>query len=514
VTPSFDLAIVGSGFAGSLLALIARRLGCSVLLLERGRHPRFAIGESASPLAGVLIEQLADRYDLPRIRPLASYGTWQRACPEVACGLKRGFTYFKHDAGQRYAMRSDRANQLLVAASPCEELSDTHWFRADVDHFLVKEACSAGVEFLDQTKLSDLEWNANGAPILCGVRDGRTVRATARFVVDATGPRGFLARALGLDAPGFDAYPPTQALYSHFTDVVRCDRIADFDVDGPPPFPPDDAALHHVFDEGWMWVLRFGNGVTSAGIAVTDALASELRLSEGAGAWERFLVRYPSIASQFADAKAIREFTWMPRVAYRASAAAGPRWALLPSAAAFVDPLFSTGIPMTLLGIERLASLLERDGGSPDRRSLDDYSRTTLEEAAHTARFVAGCYAGFPAFDSFTAYSMFYFAAASFSEMMRRLGKVPPGFLGAADAQFADDLTRLSPAGEHPADLTRAATAIDRINIAGLCDSSKRNWYDIDLEDPIREAAKLDATPDTVRGMLSQLLAASTASSP
>jgi len=514
VTSSFDLAIVGSGFAGSLLALIARRIGCSVLLLERGRHPRFAIGESASPLAGVLIEQLADRYDLPRIRPLASYGTWQRACPEVACGLKRGFTYFKHDAGRRYAMRSDRANQLLVAASPCDELSDTHWFRADVDHFLVKEACGAGVEFLDMTTLSDLEWDADGAPILCGVREGRTVRASARFVVDATGPRGFLSRALRLDAPGFDGYPPTQALYSHFTDVARCDGMTDFDVDGAPPFPLDEAALHHVFDGGWMWVLRFGNGVISGGIAVTDALASELRLSEGAGAWERFLGRHPSIAGQFADARAIREFTWMPRVAYQASAAAGPRWALLPSAAAFVDPLFSTGIPMTLLGIERLAALLERDDGNPDRRSLDDYSRTTLHEAEHTARFVAGCYAGFPAFDRFTAYSMLYFAAASFSEMMRRLGKVPPGFLCAADVRFADDLARLSPANAPPLDLTDVAAVVDRINIAGLCDPSKRNWYDVDLEDPIRGAAKLDASPDTVRAMLRQLMPVSTTWSP
>src|SRR5678816_1939555 len=142
--------------------MIARRLGYRVMLLERGRHPRFAIGESASPLAGVLIEQLADRYDLPRIRPLASFGAWQRAYPDVTCGLKRGFTYFKHEQGRRYSMASDRANQLLVAASPCDELSDTHWLRADVDHFLVKEACGAGVEYLDMTSLSALEWNAQG----------------------------------------------------------------------------------------------------------------------------------------------------------------------------------------------------------------------------------------------------------------------------------------------------------------------------------------------------------------
>src|SRR5262249_10095591 len=74
VTGAFDLAIAGSGFGGSLLAMVARRLDLSVLLLERGAHPRFAIGESTSPLTNLLLEELAQRYDLPRLLPLASYG--------------------------------------------------------------------------------------------------------------------------------------------------------------------------------------------------------------------------------------------------------------------------------------------------------------------------------------------------------------------------------------------------------------------------------------------------------
>src|SRR5437867_4128092 len=68
----FDIAVVGSGFGGSLMAMIARQLGCSVVLLERGRHPRFAIGESSTPLANLLLEELARRYALPRLRPRAT----------------------------------------------------------------------------------------------------------------------------------------------------------------------------------------------------------------------------------------------------------------------------------------------------------------------------------------------------------------------------------------------------------------------------------------------------------
>ncbi|MFN7131407.1 MAG: NAD(P)-binding protein, partial [Myxococcales bacterium] len=36
----FDLAVVGSGFAGTLTALIARQLGLRVVLIERRLHPR------------------------------------------------------------------------------------------------------------------------------------------------------------------------------------------------------------------------------------------------------------------------------------------------------------------------------------------------------------------------------------------------------------------------------------------------------------------------------------------
>jgi tetracycline 7-halogenase / FADH2 O2-dependent halogenase len=508
----FDLAIVGSGFGGSILAMIARRLGFRVMLLERGQHPRFAIGESASPLAGILIEQLSDRYELPRLRPLSAFGTWQRSYPHVVCGLKRGFTYFKHETGRRYHAADDRVNQLLVAASPSDELSDTHWLRSDVDHFLVNEAIALGVEYRDLADLERLDWQPNGDPVLVGSRAGRRFVVRARFVVDASGPRGFLSRVLAIDNRGFGGYPETQALFSHFTDVARCEDMPDFEPDpralAPShprtlaPYPIDDAALHHVFDGGWMWVLRFGNGVTSAGVAAEDSLAEDLKLAEGEPAWRRLLARYPSIAAQFADARPIRSFTWMPRLAYRAAQAAGERWAMLPSAAAFIDPLFSTGIPLTLLGIERLAGLLKEN---PRGLMPALYANATLDDADRTARFIAGSYAGFHHFPMFAAYSMFYFAAASYSEMARRLAspRTPGGFLCGDSDAFAGALDRLSPARGGTVDLDcyerEVASAVADWNIAGLCDRSKKNWYGVDLEDTVRDAAKLGLGPAQVR---------------
>ncbi len=60
-----EVAVIGSGFGGSLTAMIAKRLGRSVMMLESGQHPRFAIGESSVPLGNLLWEELATRYNLP-----------------------------------------------------------------------------------------------------------------------------------------------------------------------------------------------------------------------------------------------------------------------------------------------------------------------------------------------------------------------------------------------------------------------------------------------------------------
>ena len=67
-----EIAIVGSGFAGSLCALVLRQAGRRVVLIDNGVHPRFAIGESSTPFANMVLGYLARNYDLPRIASLAN----------------------------------------------------------------------------------------------------------------------------------------------------------------------------------------------------------------------------------------------------------------------------------------------------------------------------------------------------------------------------------------------------------------------------------------------------------
>lgn len=220
-----DVAIVGSGFAGSLTALALRSQGKRVVIVERGRHPRFTIGESSTPLANLLIEELADKYGLPQIRAFSKWGTWQRSRPDVAGGLKRGFTFYFHRPGEAFADEADHARQLMVAASPHDEIGDTHWYRPDFDHNLVREAEKAGAIYLDETAIERVVFDGDRAS-LDGTRKGEAIHINASFLVDASGPHGFLARALKLDAPPLQWLPPTQGLYTHFENVARWTDVA------------------------------------------------------------------------------------------------------------------------------------------------------------------------------------------------------------------------------------------------------------------------------------------------
>src|SRR5262249_21242077 len=153
-----EVAIVGSGFAGSLMARLLAVLGRDVVLLERGTHPRFAIGESTTPLANLSLERIARRYGLRDCYELAAHGRWLGRHPELRRGLKRGFTFYRHHPGEPF----DAGERLLVAASPNDHVADTHWLREDVDHHFVREAIGAGVDYRDRVELTDASFDADG----------------------------------------------------------------------------------------------------------------------------------------------------------------------------------------------------------------------------------------------------------------------------------------------------------------------------------------------------------------
>ena len=500
---SCEVVIVGSGFAGSLLARVLAVLGYNVVLLERGTHPRFAIGESSTPLANLSLERLGIRYGLADCFRLATHGRWLAHFPELRRGLKRGFTYYRHHPGQPFDNRGLDSERLLVAASPDDSLADTHWLRADVDHHFVREAVAAGVDYRDCVELTQAEFTSDAVQ-LTGSRNGTSFALRANFLIDASGPGGFLERQLSIPS-GLERTETRAAIvFSHFEGVRLMRDVAS----GLPagPYPDDWAAVHHLIDEGWMYSLRFDDGVTSAGFLLTPRGMASLGASnatDAAALWRTLLDRYPTLARAFAEATPLMPVQFRPMIQHRLARAAGARWALLPHAYAFVDPLFSTGISWGLRAVERLALAFESAMGHrrvPDADTLARYDSALSAEADQIDRVVAGAYEAMAHFDLFAAHAMLYFATVSFAEASQRLSADASvawsGFLGVGDSVLErlprEALERLrhitrrrgeaGTADERRVFAEWVTRAIEPRNIAGLADTARRNLYPVDLD--------------------------------
>ena len=531
-----EIAIIGSGFAGSLMARVLAVLGYDVVLLERGAHPRFAIGESSTPLANLSLERLARRYHLADCYHLAAHGRWVEHHPDVRRGLKRGFTFYRHHPGVAPAESQLSAERLLVAASPNAAVSDSHWLRADVDHHFVREAVSAGVDYRDRVELTDVVFDATGAD-LTGRRAGSSFTLRAGFVIDASGPGGFLARQLAIPSGLKRTQTRSAIVFSHFAGVRLMPEVVP---DLPAgPYPDDWAAVHHLIDEGWMYSLRFDHGVTSAGFALSPRGVTNLALGEHVNApelWRTLLERYPRLAALFADAQPVMPIAYRDRVQHRLTRAAGERWVMLPHAFAFVDPLFSTGIAWSLRAVERLALCFELAGRGhrvPSAAELERYDTLLAAEADQIDRVVAGAYEAMAHFDLFAAHAMIYFGGVSFAETRQRLlandsasdasHAAWSGFLGVGDSVLeplpAASLRRLrritrgdgrtgSPE-QRVAYVQWVRDAIASRNIGGFADPARHHLYPVDMDVLLDRHALLGMTRDqlvaglpALRGML------------
>ncbi len=516
----FDVAIVGSGFAGSILARVLATRGLAVTLLERSRHPRFALGESSTPLAALCLERLARTYGLADLEALAAWGRWRERLPALGCGRKRGFTFYRHRPGLPFDPGPHNERRLLVAASPTDAIADCHWVRSPVDAFLVEQARARGAHYLDELRLETARLEADAIE-LAGTRHGAPVAVHAAFAVDATGPAGFLPRALGL-TDGRKLHTCAGLLYGHFTDVAPLVEAAG-PFPGETPYPEQWAAVHHLVDEGWLYELRFDSGLVSAGLLADGGLRRDVHPE---AAWAQVLARYPSLARQFARAQPTRPVQAVPLVQYRRGAAAGPRWAALPHAYAFIDPLFSTGIAWSLLGVERLADLLLERGpdapGLADGRGLIPYMELLTSEAEQIDRLVAGAYRARGHFELFVAQSLLYFALVSFAEARQRL-LTPPraaweGFLAAGEPEWEaalDEalarLQELTRPGHHPSSPEVASftewirTTIAPRDVAGLSGAARGHLFPVDLAALRAAADRLGLTPQDVDAALPRL---------
>jgi len=360
----FDVIILGSGLAGSILATILARHNVRVLTIDKGTHPRFAIGEAMTPDTDLMMSILSYKYSVPEISYLSSFENICNHISPSACGLKRSFNFVYHREGEEQTLQE--ANKVGVHPS-------SHLFRQDIDQYMAKVAVNYGAKILESTKVIDIKTDLNTG-VEVEIENGMSFNAN--YLVDASGHNSLLSRKLELQENPTRYKTHSRSIFTHMTGVKKYDDCVSLAGTSQDNLLWYQGTLHHVFDGGWMWVIPFNNHARSTNPICSVGLNFDSRRFPKTDVspeqeFQKFLARFSSIANQFEDAKPVRNWVSTDRLQYSSRSCMGARFYLLPHAAGFIDALYSFGLVNSCTIItalaDRIMKALADNNYSPER---------------------------------------------------------------------------------------------------------------------------------------------------
>lgn len=158
--------------------------------------------------------------------------------------------------------------------------------------------------------------------------------AQDRFLIDATGRSGLLARALGVRA--YDEGPRTVALVAAWT------RSGAWQV------PDDTHTLIESYESGWAWSVPTSPGTRAIAVMVDPQRSTRVR---GASARDLYIAEIDktvTLRRLTAAAECVGGPKGWDASEYRAARYGGDGWVLAGDAGSFIDPLSSAGVKKAL----------------------------------------------------------------------------------------------------------------------------------------------------------------------
>ncbi len=364
---TYDVAILGSGLAGSVTAAVLARQGAKVVLIDAASHPRFAVGESMTPQLVEWLHILAERYDVPEIKSLVSVTASTRDIGPVF-GTKAHFGFMLHRPGQEPDPRE--ATQLAI---PKILTQASHLFRQDSDSFMFHVAVRYGCETRQNWRAAEVDLGED-AVTLTG-QNGEVF--TAKYLIDASGFRSPVAEKLGLRESPARFKHHSRSLFTHYIGVKPFDEVSGHPDGLRPPVPWHNGTMHHLIDRGWFWIIPFDshkdskNPLCSVGLTFDERLYPKPSDMTPEEEFNHYLDMYPAVKRQFEGARKVREWVSTDRLQYSSSRTIGHRWCMMSHAAGFIDPLFSRGLSNTFEVVDalvwRLVEALKDDDFSEER---------------------------------------------------------------------------------------------------------------------------------------------------
>jgi flavin-dependent dehydrogenase len=366
-----DVAVLGGGLAGNLIARqLRRRLpGLRVALFERSTERSYKVGESTV--------EIASHY-LVRRQGLSRY-LYEQHLP------KNGIRYFFDTPGRDAQLEEmSELGTINLPFHPTFQID-----RARMEGDLLEMNGREGVDVRIGASVDEVEPGENGAPHVLVVA-GERIRA--RWLVDAGGREGFLARRFDWRVP--------EAEHKIGSVWARFEGMTDIDDMGGEAFHARVrhtsrhlSTLHFLYAGYWIWIIPLGFGVTSVGVVGTPVRDAALRTPEG---FRAFLDGHAAVRALLADAKAL-DFGSLARIAYGTKRFFDARRiALVGEAASAADPLYSPGSDFIALENDFVTDLVAREQAGESEvelaRRTDLYDRFMAFRHQAVMRLYRGLY--------------------------------------------------------------------------------------------------------------------------
>ncbi len=354
----YDVAVIGGGPGGSSAATALARAGRRVLVVEREVFPRFHIGESQLPWSNEIFRKL---------------GVYETIC---AAGFvqKWGASFSTLDGcGERYADFS------AAVETPTPQTFQVP--RAAFDQVLLEHSRRSGAEVLEGHRAIDAGFETDAATLRFAGADGRERSVRVGMIVDASGRTGFLAKKLGRHDP--DPLLRNIAVHAQYEGVPRRDgrRAGDIRMLLRP-------------DTGWLWLIPISPEIMSVGAVIPQRVYGREAKDSPEESLAHFIATTRGSEPLLSSARRISPVRFDADYSYLGTRLAGDRWVVVGDAAAFLDPIFSTGVLLAMQAGVEVGEIVHQGlaDGDLSARRFDGYNRNVRMRYHHFRRFAVGFY--------------------------------------------------------------------------------------------------------------------------